>query len=135
MAFECERVEQITVFLENRPGILADLCAHLGDRDVNIRAITTVEAGESGIARLVVDRPEAARQTLTEAGVSFSTSECLALQMPNHPGGFARMARVLAFAGINIDYIYATGTASAGEALGILGVSDLERALSLDWSG
>jgi hypothetical protein len=134
MAFTCEKVAQVTVFLENRPGTLADLCAHLADREVNIRAVTTVEAGEAGIVRLVVDRPDIAKETLTETGVTFASSECLVIEMPNYPGGFAHMARVLALAGINIEYIYATTTPNASEALGILGVSDLERALQLDWN-
>jgi hypothetical protein len=133
MAITCEKVEQIMLFMENRPGIMADLCAHLADRDINIRAITTVEATEIGVVRLVVDQPELAKKVLTEAEVTFTTSECLVIEMPNYPGGFARIARVLAYAGINIDYIYATTTTSARAALGILGVSDLERALQLDW--
>jgi hypothetical protein len=133
MTITSERVEQITLFLENRPGILADLCAHLADRDINIRAITTLESTETGAVRLVVDRTNAATDSLTEAGVPFTTSECLALEMPNSPGSFANIARQLAIAGINIDYMYASATAAARSAFGVLGVSDLDRALSLDW--
>ena len=134
MAVTCEKVEQIIVFLENRPGILADLCAHLGDRGVNIRAITTVEATETGVVRLVVNDPQLAKEVLSEARVTYTTSQCLVVVMPNYPGTFARIARILAYAGVNIDYIYATTTSSSTEALGILGVSDLERALQLDWN-
>ena len=86
MTITSERVEQITLFLENRPGILADLCAHLADRSINIRAITTLESTETGAVRLVVDRTDAAKESLAEAGVPFTTSECLALEMPNAPG-------------------------------------------------
>ena len=133
MPITCEKVEQIMVFLENRPGILADLCAHLSDRKINIRAITTVEATEIGVVRLVVDQPGLAKEVLAEAGVTYTTSDCLVLELPNYPGGFARIARELACAGVNIDYIYATTTPTANSALGILGVSDLERALTIDW--
>jgi len=133
MGIKCEKVEQIMVFLENRPGILADLCVHLADREINVRAITTVEATEIGVVRLVVDKPEQAKEILAEAGVTYTTSDCLVLEMPNHPGGFAHIARELAYAGVNIDYIYATTTVGANAALGILGVSDLERALAIDW--
>jgi len=134
MTIKSERVEQITLFLENRPGILADLCAHLADRGINIRAITTLERTETGAVRLVVDRTAAATDTLSEAGVRFTTSECLALEMPNTPGGFADIARILAIAGINIDFMYASSTPAAAVALGILGVSDLDSAVSLDWN-
>jgi hypothetical protein len=133
MTIKSGRVEQITLFLENRPGILADLCAHLADRDINIRAITTLESTETGAVRLVVDRTSAAAETLTQAGVAFTTGECLALEMPNTPGGFAKVARILAIAGINIDYMYASSPLASAVALGVLGVSDIDRALKLDW--
>ena len=55
----------------------------------------------------------------------YTTATCLALEMPNAPGGFARVARVLALAGINIDSIYASAAPRAGVAFGILGVSDV----------
>jgi hypothetical protein len=133
MAYTCEKVEQLNLFLENRPGILADLCAHLADNGINLRAITTLESTDTGIARVVVDKVETAKQTLIEAGVAFTTSWCLALEMPNHPGGFAEIARLLSLAGVNIDYIYASSTGGAGNALGIFGVSKLDKAMSLDW--
>jgi len=133
MPITCEKVEQLMVFLENRPGVLADLCAHFSDREINIRAITTVEAGEAGVVRLVVDKPDEAKRLLSESHVTYTTSECLVLEMPNYPGGFAQIARVMAYAGINIEYIYATTTPGAATALGIFGVSDMERVLTLDW--
>jgi len=135
MKFKCEKVEQLTLTLENRPGILADLCAHLGDRHINIRAITAVDSTDSGNVRLVVDDPDLARKALSEAGVACTSASCLALEMPNDPGGFAGIARTLSVAGINIDYIYASGLQDTVRALGIFGVSALERALALDWEG
>jgi hypothetical protein len=133
MRFKCEKVEQITLTLENRPGILADLCAHLGDRRIDIRAISAADSAATGNVRLVVDNAELARKALSDAGVACTTAMCLALEMPNDPGAFAGIARTLSLAGVNIDYIYASSLPGAATALGILGVSDLERALSLDW--
>jgi hypothetical protein len=134
MANVCEKVEQLNLFLENRPGILADLCAHLADNGINLRAIATLDSSDTGIARLVVDKPDEAKQTLVEAGIAFTTSWCLALEMPNHPGGFSEIARLLSLAGVNISYIYASSTGTAGYALGIFGVSEVDKAMSLDWS-
>jgi hypothetical protein len=133
MKFKCEKVEQITLTLENRPGILADLCAHLADRRINIRAIAAFDDVATGNVRLVVDNPDLAKETLSQAGVAYTTTSCLALDMPNDPGGFAGLARTLSLAGINIDYMYASGLPDSASALGIFGVSDLERALALDW--
>lgn len=133
MKIASRKVLQITLFLENRPGILADLCAHLCDHGVDVRAMMTLENTETGAVRLIVDKPDEARAVLAEAGVACATSECLALDMPNTPGGLAGVARILAVAGININYIYGSSTAGSATALGIFGVSDLERALALDW--
>ena len=133
MKFKCEQVEQLTVFLENRPGILADLCAHLSDRRISIRAMAVLDNTDAGTARLVVDDPELAKNILSEVGVAYTSARCLALEMPNHPGGFAGIARTLSLAGINIDFIYASAAPGAGPALGIFGVSDLKGALALDW--
>jgi len=133
MRFKCEQVEQLTIVLDNRPGIFADLCAHLSDHDINVRAITTVDVADTGSVRLVVDKPEAAKKTFAEAGVACTGCNCLALDMPNAPGGFAAIARKLALAGINIDYIYASASPGPGPALGIFGVSDLKRALAVNW--
>ncbi len=133
MSFKCERVQQIAMSLENRPGILADLCAHLGDHGIDIRAITAFEAGEMGSVRMVVDKTEKAIGVLEAAGITCVLSECLAIEMPNHPKGFAGIARVLAVAGINIDYIFGSSTKDAATALGIFGVSDIDKALDLVW--
>lgn len=135
MKFKCEKVEQLTVFLENRPGILADLCAHLSDRRINIRAISVLDNTDAGTVRLIVDQPDLAKETLADAGVSYTTARCLSLEMPNNPGGFAGIARTLSLAGINIDYIYASSVPGTGSALGIFRVSDIEQALALNWGG
>ena len=130
MRFAAEKVQQLTLFLENRPGILADLCAHLCDRGVNVRAIMTLESSSTGTVRVVLDKPDEAKVLLSEVDVSHSTTECLAVQMPNYPGGLAEVARLLSLAGVNIDYLYGSSTAGSTTALGVFGVSDLERALS-----
>lgn len=134
MRFKCEEVEQLTISLENRPGVLADLCAYLSDRRVNLRAIAVVGNGNTGGGRLVAGDPEQAKQALSDAGVPYTSEKCLALEMPNNPGGLASFARTLSLAGINIDYIYASALADSTRAIGVFGVSDLERALALDWT-
>jgi hypothetical protein len=135
MRVKCEEVEQLSLSLENRPGVLADLCAHLSDHHINIRAISVLENTNPGTVRLVVDNVESARRALVDAGVEFSSAKCLALVMPNCPGGFGGIARTLSLAGINIDYIYASAAGGTAAALGVLHVSDLKRALALDWEG
>ena len=133
MATVFRKVVQITVSLENRPGILADLCAHLCDRGIDVEALATIESTDSGMVRFVVNRPEAARELLAADRVPHIATECLAVDMPNYPGGLAGVAHVLSVANININYLYGSTIAGASTALGIFGVSDLEKALTLDW--
>jgi hypothetical protein len=133
MQYTSRKVEQLTVFIQNRPGILADLCAHLSERGVNIRAMSTLDNSDTGCVRIVVDETELAREVLLEAEVPFVVTEVLSLEMPNHPGGFAGMARILFLAGINIEYIYASSCPDSSKAVGIFAVDDLERAVQLDW--
>jgi hypothetical protein len=133
MDFKREKVEQITLLLENRPGMLAELCAHLASREVNIRAITTHEGADATRVRMVVSDLEQAKEIVTEAGVPYTVTTCLALELPNKPGAVGSVARTLALGGINIDYLYASAGVNASTSLSIFGVSDVERALSLDW--
>lgn len=129
MSSTCEKVCQLTLFLENRPGILADLCAHLCDRGIDVRALMTLDSTDTGAVRMVVDKTAEAAEILTKAGVAHTKRECLAVHLPNYPGGLADVARMLSLAGVNIDYIYGSSAQGASTAFGIFGVSDLDRAL------
>jgi hypothetical protein len=133
MAVKLEKLEQITLLLENRPGILADLCARLSAKQVNIRAITTHESTDASRVRMVVSDTELAKRVVEEAGVPFSSTYCLAVELANLPGGIAAVARTLALGGINIDYLYATSDSGRTTGLCVFGVSDIDRAMALDW--
>jgi hypothetical protein len=124
MKFKSDVVEQITIQVKNRPGVLADLCAHLSDHRINVRAMAAVDPSETGSVRLVVNDTEVAKRTLDQVELPFTSETCLAVEMPNTPGGLVGIARGLSLA---------SGLAGSATALGIFGVSDLDRALALDW--
>ncbi len=133
MTVRAHEVLQIHLFLDNRPGILADLCAHLSDRGIDVRAMTASGGAETGEVRIVVDAPDAALAALTTDGIRHATTSCLAIEMPNRPGGLAEVARALSLVGVNIDSIYGSATGESGTALLILDVSDLPTALAIEW--
>ena len=133
MQCKCEEVEQISIFLENRAGVVADLCAHLTEREIDIRAITVLDTIDIGTVRMVVDDPDKAKEALAAAGAAYVTVRCLAVEVPDRPGGFANAARKLSLSGVNIEYIYASTLPGAEKAMGIFRVSDLERALTLNY--
>ncbi|MGO8685272.1 MAG: ACT domain-containing protein [Thermoleophilia bacterium] len=100
------KVTQLTVFLENRSGRLAEVADMLGKQGINIRGFSTTEAAEYGIVRLIVSDPERARQMLHEAGFTTHFSQVICVRVPDEPGGLARVLDELAAQDISLDYLY-----------------------------
>ena len=100
------KVTQLTVFLENRSGRLAEVADLLGKEGINIRGFSTTEAAEYGIVRLIVADPERARQLLHDAGFTTHFTEVICVKVPDEPGGLARVLDEVAGAGASIDYLY-----------------------------
>jgi hypothetical protein len=125
--------EQISAFLANKPGIVADLCAALNEHRVNIQAMTVLDTVDIGTMRMVVDDVEAAKRALREAGAAFVVVPVVAISIPNKPGAFARIARTMASHGINIEYFYVTAHAGTPVSLAIFRVSDYQGALEVEF--
>jgi hypothetical protein len=121
-------LEQISVFMENRPGSLADITGTLARADVNIRALSLADTADFGILRLVVNQPEQARRALKEGGFTVGMTTVLALEIPDRPGGLARILEVLATAGLNVEYMYAFVQKSGENAVVIFRFDEPERA-------
>jgi hypothetical protein len=118
--------QQISVFLENRPGRLGALCAALAERDVNIQAIMVPSGTDYGIVHVIVDRHDDALQALEARGYRTYTSRVLDLAFEDHPGALAELADRLAENQIDIKYAYSAVSGNRGRL--ILSVSDAERA-------
>lgn len=127
--------EQISVFLKNKKGILANLCAQLAERNVNIHAMTVVESYDIGTARLIVDNVGISEECLTEAGAAWIVVKVLAINIINRPGAIARIARTFGDAGVNIEYMYVTAMPGMEHTVGIFRVADevIEKALALEF--
>lgn len=120
--------QQISVFVENRPGRLGALCDVLADQGVNIEAIMVPSGTDYGIVHVIVDRHEDALQSLDERGYRTYTSRVLDVTLDDHPGALARLADHLAENEIDIKYAY-SAVGERGRL--ILSVSDAERASEL----
>ena len=119
---------QLSVFLENRAGVLARLAADLARHRVSIRALTVANLVDHAVVRLVVSDPRRALHLLGDRGVLAFTSDVLAVEVPDEGGTIAAIARRLGRAGINIEYAYGSGPAGGGKAVIYLHVSDLRKA-------
>jgi hypothetical protein len=101
------KVEQITVFLENRSGRLADVAVLLAEAGVNLRAAALADAADFGILRLIVNDSEKARAVLKANGFTVSKTHVVAVAVPDKPGGLAEILAAIKHAKLNVEYMYA----------------------------
>jgi len=123
------KVQQISVFLENKSGRLAELTRTLADNKINIRALCIAETIDYGVLRLIVNDPEAARRALNGAGFTVTSTEVLVVEMPDRPGGLAEVIGVLAGEGINIEYVYAFVARSGQNAFVVFRLEQVAEAI------
>jgi len=100
------KITQISVFLENRKGRLYDACSILGQNGVNIRALNIAETDKFGVLRMVVDSPDKALSVLKTNGFVATTTEIVAVEVEDRPGGLAEILGVFNNNEINIEYMY-----------------------------
>ncbi|MBM3712061.1 MAG: ACT domain-containing protein [Actinobacteria bacterium] len=116
-------VKQLTVFLENKLGRLAEVAKILKKENINLQGFSTTEARDYGILRLVVSDTEKARQSLKNAGFTTHIADAICIKVEDKPGELSKILDILADEGINIDYIYVI----AGTRL-VLSVADIKKA-------
>ncbi|MBD3195428.1 MAG: ACT domain-containing protein [Candidatus Lokiarchaeota archaeon] len=122
-------IKQISVFLENTPGILSRFTSVLMKNNINIRAITVAETADFGILRMIVDRIEDCVQILRENNYLVSVTNVLAVDIPDKPGALHDIAEILGEHEINIEYIYSS--IAKNEAVIIFRVGEIEKALKI----
>ncbi len=125
------KVEQISVFLENKAGRLAEVTRILGEAAINIRALSLADTTDFGILRLIVDKYDQAREVLKSQGFTVGKTEVVAVEVPDRPGGLAGVLKVLARAGINVEYMYAFVQHSGKNAVIIFRFDNLEDAIQV----
>ena len=101
------KVEQISIFLENKPGALESVMRLLKDADINIRSLSLADTSDFGILRLIVNDTNKALKVLNDNGLRVSRTSVVAVEVPDRPGGLHSILAVLAQHGINVEYLYA----------------------------
>ena len=123
-------IHQISVFLENRAGQLAEITRLLADAHVDIRAISIAETADYGLARLIVEDSHKASSILLEHGDILSMTPVWAVEVPDHPGGLAELLGVLSDAHVDVEYMYSLFTHREGHAYMVMRISDEPKFLS-----
>lgn len=122
-------IRQLSVFVENKSGRLADIAETIAKAGIDIRALSIADTTDFGILRLVVDRPLDAEKALRKAGLTVSLTNVIAVGVPDRPGGFASTMKMLASEGIGVEYMYAFISKTPDRAHLIMRVNDNEKAI------
>lgn len=121
-------VEQISVFIENRKGRLAEMTRILGENAVNMRALFVADTADYGIARIIVDQTDKAIEALKANGYTVNKTNVLAVEIPDEPGGLARVLDPLNEADLNIEYLYCFAEQGRDKAIGVLRIEEVGKA-------
>ena len=125
------RAEQISVFLENKAGRLAEVTAILAETGVNIRALALADTSDFGVLRLIVSDNEKAITALKNQGFTVGKTDVVAVEVEDRPGGLHRILDVLHQAGVNVEYMYAFVTQSGNNAIMIFRFDNIDGAVKL----
>ncbi len=119
---------QFSVFLVNKPGVLAQVTRALAEAKLNLMAMTLVDSQEHGVLRMVAEDHGELRAALAKLNLPMTETEVLCLELSNRPGALADVAGLLGENHININYAYCTSGAPGGHTTGVFKVADLNKA-------
>jgi hypothetical protein len=125
------RAEQISVFLENKAGRLAEVTGILSDAKVNIRALALADTSDFGVLRLIVDNNEKAVEALKNRGFTVGRTDVLAVEVEDRPGGLHSILDMLNEADINVEYMYAFVQHSGKNAVMIFRFDNIDEAVKV----
>jgi len=126
------RIEtQYSVFMVNKPGVLAQVLTEIANARINLIAITMMDSVEHGVMRMVAQSPVKIRNVLKKLNMPFSETDVLCITLSNKAGALANVTQKLAEAHINISYAYCTAGAKGGKTTGILKVADVKKAIKV----
>lgn len=125
------RVEQISVFLENKAGRLAEVSRILAEAGVNIRALSLADTSDFGILRLIVNDNAKAKEALKSHGFTVGKTDVLAVEVEDRPGGLHKILDSLYRCNVNVEYMYAFVQQSGNNAVIIFRFDNLDEAIKV----
>ncbi len=120
------KVRQLAVFMENKPGRLNEITRALANAHVNIRGFSVADMADYGIFRVIVHDPDTAKSVLDELGFAAKESDVICANVPDEPGGLARILDVFSQAGISVEYMYIIAETKIA-----FSVEDIDRAIEV----
>ena len=125
------KIQQLSVFLENKPGQLRTACDVLAKAGINMVTLSLADTAQFGILRLIVQDWQKAKTVLQEAGCMVKTTEVLAIEVADRPGGLSRILEIVERAGLNIEYMYAFAEKRGDRAMLVFRFTDPDAAVKV----
>ncbi|MFA6564555.1 MAG: ACT domain-containing protein [Verrucomicrobiia bacterium] len=126
---KCQIATQLSVFLANKPGTLADVCDTLAAEKVNIFAMTISDTVDHAVVRLICSDPRKALEIFEDRGTLVVDQQVLMVEIKNHPGAIAEIGRKMAARNVNIEYAYCAAATTAKTGLLVIRPSDIKKGL------
>ena len=123
------KLNQLSVFLENKPGALSAPCRLLADANINVQTFSLADTREFGILRLVVQEWDRAKKVLEKNGFAVKITEVVAIEVADRPGGLADVLEILDRAGVNVEYTYPFTIKHQGKGLLLFRFNDADAAI------
>lgn len=120
-------VKQLSVFLENRAGQLAEITSLLSENGVDLRAINIAETADYGVMRIIADNARLAASVLSENGFILAVNDVAAVTVPDEKGALSRVLNLMAQNGVDVEYMYSVFSRKNGSASMIFRVNDNEK--------
>lgn len=121
-------IKQLSVFVENRSGRLADITQSIAEAGCSIRALSIADTTNFGILRLIVDDTKKAEDALRDKGLAVSITNVISVRIADKPGGLAKVLKFLSDEGIAVEYMYAFISKTENEAQVVMRIEDINRA-------
>ena len=122
---------QFSVFMVNKPGMLARVLGEFANAKINIIAMTMMDSAEHGVMRVVAHPSQGVKSVLAALNMPHNVTDVLCVTLSNHPGALAEVVEKLAKNHINISYAYVTAGARGGKTTGVLKVADVKKAIKV----
>ena len=128
-------VKQISIFLENKKGKLAEATRYIADHQVNLKSLCLADSQDFGILRIICENPEKVQEILRNEGYITTTTDVLATVVPDEPGSFAAIMETLTDANVEVEYTYAFLSTKGGAYLIIRVADNMTAAAALAGAG
>ena len=124
------KIQQVAIFMENKPGHLGNTCRILADAGVSITTLSLADTQQYGILRLIIQDWEKAKKVLTDNGLIANITEVLAVEVEDKPGGLMRILDIVGKASVNIEYMYAFANRFGEKAIMVFRFDEPDKAIA-----